>query len=188
MQKIPTLFERDWNDPKRRVTPIVNPACQWVANGEGWPYRKIDGTSCLIRDNGLYKRRELKPGDVAPVDFEFVEADGETGKHIGWVPVGRGAEDRWHREAFSAQGTWADGTYELVGPKIQGNPEHYIAHELVGHKSLAFPADVPRDFEFLRRWLDGCGLEGIVWWHPDGRKAKIKCRDFGLPRYEGITP
>jgi hypothetical protein len=34
MEKIPTLFRRDPVDMKR-VLPEVNPACQWVSDGEG---------------------------------------------------------------------------------------------------------------------------------------------------------
>jgi len=39
----------------------------------------------------------------------------------------------------------------------------------------------PRDFEGLKTFLATAGIEGIVWWHPDGRMVKIKTRDFGLP-------
>ncbi len=74
------------------------------------------------------------------------------------------------------------GTFELVGPKINGNPERSDLHRLVEH-ALARDVAVPElTFEGIRSaalalaTADGC--EGIVWHHPDGRMAKIKARDF----------
>lgn len=49
MRKMPTLFERDWNGDRSRVTEKVNPLAQWVIDGEGVPTQKHDGTACLGR-------------------------------------------------------------------------------------------------------------------------------------------
>lgn len=182
MRKIPTMFDRDWNGDRSRVVNQIHPDCGWVADGEGWPTRKIDGTCCMVRSGKLYKRRELRDEDAAPADFEEVSRDPETAKRVGWVPVGDGAEDKWHREAFVAWASLKDGTYELVGPKVQGNPEKYPRHELVAHDNLHLNVDVPRTFYGLRDWLATQDIEGIVFHHPDGRMAKIKLRDFGLRR------
>ena len=120
MKKIPTMFVRDWNGDRSRVTREPNPACQWVFDGEGVATRKYDGACCMVRDGKLYKRRELGPKQSAPTDFFMVDHDEETGKTVGWVPIGDGPEDRWFREAFN---DLAEGTYELLGPKVQGNVE-----------------------------------------------------------------
>ncbi len=180
MKKIPTLFERDWSGDRSRVTPEVHPGCEWVIDGEGVATQKHDGTSCMVRGNRLFKRRELREGDPIRDDFEPVGFDKETKKMVGWVPVGDGPEDRWHREAF-AGGGWDDGTYELIGPKVQGNPEQTKVHVLVSHGGDKLP-DAPRTFEGLRDWLATQDVEGVVWHHPDGRMAKIKLRDFGHKR------
>lgn len=182
MQKIPTIFERDWNGDRSRVLDVPHKDCGWVFAGEGIATRKIDGTCCMVRGGKLFKRRELKPGQSAPTGFESVSTDEETKKVVGWVPVGDGPEDKWHREAFSI--TLADGTYELVGPNVQGNPEHYDRNRLVPHSALAIPPEdqPPRDFDGIRAWLDGRDIEGVVFHHPDGRMAKIKGRDFGFRR------
>jgi hypothetical protein len=183
MKKTPTIFERDWNGDRSRVVNIPNEKCAWVFSGEGWPTKKIDGTCCLVRDGKLYKRRELKPNDKAPDNFEVADHDDETGKTIGWVPVSEDdPADRWHIEAFSAASSLPDGTYELVGPKIQGNPEKHDKHELVSHNNLRINEDVPRDFDGLKDWLDGKDIEGLVFHHADGRMGKIKLRDFGIKR------
>lgn len=182
MRKIPTMFERDWNDRSRRVIDKIHVGCEWVADGEGIATRKIDGTCCLVRDGKLYKRRELRGIDKTPEGFEYVTHDDETSKIIGWVPCIPGAsEDQWHREAFSA-GNFANGTYELIGPKIQGNPERFSQHALVPHEFAGKFIDVPRTFDGLREWMDGRDIEGIVFHHPDGRMAKIKLKDFGMKR------
>jgi len=116
---------------------------------------------------------ETSPGRKGPVT-----------KAVGWVPVGDGPEDRYHRDAFEAldRGLLADGTYELLGPKIQGNPEGLQQHRLYLHAAAQKLPDAPRDFAGLSGYLEGKDIEGIVWHHPDGRMAKIKLRDFGLTR------
>lgn len=181
MKKIPTVFERDWNGDRSRVLDQVHPGCEWVLAGEGVATRKVDGTCCMIRNGVLYKRREIVEGDRIPAGYEQIDMDETTGKAVGWVPVGDGPEDRWHREAF-AHLPPVDGTYELVGPKVQGNPEGFEVHYLYAHSEAEKLLDVPRTFYGLQDWLRGQRIEGIVFHHPDGRMAKIKLRDFGLRR------
>lgn len=183
MKKIPTMFERDWEGDRSRVLDKPHPDCGWVFVGEGVATRKLDGTCCMVRNGKLYKRRELRKGDVAPPDFEQADFDEETGKTVGWVPVGDGPEDRWHKAALAENEGWPDGTYELIGPKVQGNPEGWPGHQLIQH-GMIMEDDVPRTFDGLRSWLAGQDIEGIVFHHPDGRMAKIKLRDFGLRRQE----
>lgn len=207
MKKIPTLFERDWEGDRSRVVDVVNPAAQWVADGEGVATRKYDGTACAIIGGVLYKRHALTVPNgsgqsvmsvvdpegatvAVPDGFVLVDIEASPGrkgpvtKAIGWLPVGDGPEDQWAREAFEfiRPDRRRDGTYELIGPKIQGNPEGVADHILGRHDTAAEYLDAPRDFAGLRAWLDGRDIEGLVWHHPDGRMAKIKLRDFGLIR------
>lgn len=187
MKKIPTIFERDWNGDRSRVLNQINPAAQWVFDGEGIATRKIDGIPCRVLDRSLYRRRDLAPGQAEPDDFDLSDHDKETGKKVGWMPTNREKpEDRWHYQAWDAAAGCGleDGVYELVGPKVQGDPEAVGAHRLVRHgEGIAGPLDaVPRTFDALREWLTGKNIEGVVWHHPDGRMAKIKLRDFGLKR------
>jgi hypothetical protein len=173
MRKIPTLFQR--TEDRRYVIDEVTPGCEWVLEGEGVATRKFDGTCVLIDDGVMFARREVKPGKPAPADFTFVALDDTTGKSVGWVPVTDAPEWHLHREARDEP--LPDGTYELIGPKINGNPENAARHELVPHGCYELDG-TPRDFDGLRGWITSRAWEGIVWHHPDGRMAKLKKRDF----------
>lgn len=180
MKKIPTIFKRNLE----KLSQILNephPDCDWVFKGEGIATRKYDGTCCLIKRGQLYKRREVKKGK--PIPDDFVEADyaSITEKRVGWVPIVV-AEDKWHWEALRNTGFLQDGAYELIGPKVQGNPEKCEHHILVPHRNTQQFPDVPTDFLQLGVWLKNKDIEGIVWHHRDGRMAKIKKKDFGLKR------
>lgn len=202
MRKTPSLFKRDYDGTREIYDELVEQSA-WVQRGEGEATLKIDGTCCMIEGGELFKRydrkltkqalRRKKRGHTGPwgeSDFKpaprgwrgcHEQPDTRSGHWPGWVPVTDGPEDRWHREALARLDAThtEDGTYELIGPKIQGNPYDLSAHELVRHGATKLD-DVPTDFDGLRAWLEANNVEGIVWWHPDGRKAKIKRRDFGL--------
>lgn len=178
MKKIPTIFVRDMSKQPALVINEWMPGCEWVRDGEGIAKRKYDGTSCMVRGGKLYKRRELRQGDAVPPDFESLGFDENTGKTVGWVPVGDGPEDRWHREAMD--GYQPDSTYELLGPKIQGNKDQRTQHVLQDHGMARSYPLAPRDFDGIKQFLAENVIEGIVWHHDDGRMAKIKRRDFGF--------
>lgn len=198
MRKIISLFCRNYGGDNLVRDEVVIGA-EWVLAGEGIPTRKWDGTCCMIRGGKLYKRYEVKPsgsGRFYPAGFESACFDEFTGKEQGWLPVGDGPEDRWHREA-GVMLNWpvdavkwqtltpvdaTDGTYELLGPKVQGNPEGFAHHILLPHGKHPLGDDVPRDFAGLREWLRGHPIEGIVWHHEDGRLVKLKAKDFGIKR------
>lgn len=191
MKKVPTLFERDREGNRNLVLNRVNPACQWVFDGEGVPTRKLDGSCCLVRGGVFFKRREVKKGDAPPPDFEEAGFDEETGKRVGWVPVGDSNDDKWFREAFRNSANVfgvvvPEGTCEAVGPHFQGNPEGYENDCLVPHDDgLVILEEFPRTFDGIRDYLSDKDIEGIVFHHHDGRMAKIKKRDFGLARKGG---
>lgn len=203
MKKIISLFQRNY-DGDRLVRNEVVPGAEWVLAGEGVATRKYDGTCCMVRNGKLYKRHEVRvknpPGTGAvqtqtgaswvyltnlPAGFEpATEVNPVTLKQQGWVPVGDGPEDQWHREAWEylAFVELVDGTYELVGPKVQNNPDGFKMHTLVFHDLAEDLDDCPRDFDGIKSYLAERDIEGIVWHHQDGRMAKIKKKDFGLKR------
>ena len=181
MQKIISLYQRNY-DGDRLVRDEVVPGAEWVLAGEGVATRKWEGTACLVRAGRLFKRYDAKRGKAPPSGFEPAQEPDPTGHWPGWVPVGDGPADMWHMEAWRLRSDPPpDGTYELIGPKVQGNPEGFEYHALIKHGVDDLP-DVPRDFAGIRAYLAATDFEGIVWHHPDGRMVKIKAKDFGLRR------
>lgn len=180
MKKIQTLYLR--TDDRKRVIDAVNPGCEWVLNGEGRATRKIDGTCVLIRRDGnvvtAFSRREVKPGKTPPPNFEAIHHDEITGKTMGWEPSAQSGFSKLIDEALERYPDIESGTYELIGPRINGNPESAGAHFLVRHGMVTL-LDLPRTFDGLRDYLLGHPeMEGVVWHHPDGRMVKLKRRDF----------
>lgn len=179
MKKIISLFQRNY-EGDRLVRDEIVPGAEWVVAGEGVATEKFDGTCCMVRGGQLYKRYDAKKGKTPPPGWEPAQdPDPVTGHHPGWLLVGEGPEDKWHREAWRGA-VRADGTCELVGPKVQGDPYGLTMHLLRYHGSVELP-DAPRGYAQIKAWLAEHRIEGIVWHHPDGRMVKIKAKDFGLP-------
>lgn len=183
MRKIPTLFVRD-PENRQHVLDEVTPGCEWVLAGEGEATRKWDGTCTMLDQSGeWWARREVKPGKTPLPRFVPVEVDHTTGKTVGWEPMSQSSFAKFHAEALAIGGVGTAGTYELIGPKINGNPDRYEHHVLMPHgwarlSDRILLGAAPRTFDGLRDWLTSRPYEGIVWHHPDGRMAKLKRRDF----------
>lgn len=178
MKKIPTIFKRDYSDTYQ-VIDEINPACQWVFDGYGTPYRKWQGMPALIYKNLYYKRAIIKRNQVMPFSFIPCTYDHKAEKAFGWLPVDFDSpQDQYYAEAFDP--TLPEGTYELVGPKILGNPEKVLTHILMSH--LFMPLyDLSRTYQSLKTFLSEHDYEGIVF-HHGSKMAKIKKKDFGLER------
>lgn len=183
MEKIPTIFERG-DDFK--VTPRQRAGCEWVFAGEGVATEKLDGTNI---------RLTVRSGQVVRVEKRRnpSKAQKQQGVIDGWYVDAdeHGREDKWIFEAVRATSTsgWPDGEHsaEALGPSIQGN-QLGLERGVCVPFNLEVPVyeDVPRTFEGLRdalaslesRYAPGHLAEGIVFHHPDGRRAKIKRKDF----------
>ena len=203
MKKTPIVFAMDYE--KDRVTPEVRPGQEWVLAGEGVATIKFDGQACLWKEGKLWKRFDRKLNKatqarvnrgealtslhdglfrVAPEGFVPCEPspDPVTFHWPGWVPVSdNDPADKWHREALAGlNGPLEEGqTYELVGPTFALNAYNLERHELWKHgKETVVLED--RSFEAIERFLNEHEVEGLVFHHPDGRKAKIRRKDFGL--------
>jgi hypothetical protein len=192
MKKIPTLFVRDPED-RRYVTSEVSPGCEWVAEGSGTPRRKYDGTCVMLDEHGnWWARREVKSGKIPPPNYVTAQYDTATGKTVGWEPIGQSAFAKYHAEAVENVESigdderdipWTPGTFELIGPKINGNPEKLAGHDLIRHSTAEVFAFTDRSFAELRRILlflaESYGYEGVVFHHEDGvRFAKLKAKDL----------
>ncbi len=183
MEKIPTIFERGQDF---KVIDKVREGCEWVFAGEGAATEKLDGTNVRLTIRAgqcvrVEKRRN--PTKVQKkngiIDGWYVDAD-EHGK-----------EDKWIFEAVrnTDLSSWPDGEHacEAIGPKIQGNPLGLESHVCVPF-NLKIPVygEIPRSYGGLRTALAQLEseyspqhlAEGIVFHNPDGRRAKVKRKDF----------
>jgi hypothetical protein len=183
MEKIPTLFERD---DRFRVMDRPKAECAWVFDGEGVGTEKLDGTNVrlTVRSGRLVRvEKRRNPNKLQKkqgiVDGWYVDTAEDS------------AEDKWIVEAAGNTDVsdWSDAEHpcEALGPRIQGNPLGLDQHRCVPF-NLQAPAyeGVPRSYDELRDFLaaldskfaPGHFAEGIVFHHPDGRRAKIKGKDF----------
>lgn len=183
MEKILTIFERG-SDFK--VLNKIREECQWVFDGEGTATEKLDGTNV---------RMTIRAGQCVRLEKRRnpTKTQKQQGIKDGWYVDGdeSSQEDKWIYEAMRQTDVsqWPDGEHstEALGPKIQGNPLG-----LEKHVCVPFNLEIPA-YEELERTFDGLKLalaslesrfsashlaEGIVFHHPDGRRAKIKRKDF----------
>ena len=222
-----TLFKKDPSNLGHVINEI-NPENSWVFTDKGVKAtRKFDGTSCAIIGGKLYKRYDAKldksSGRAKPKRkipdgaIECCPADMKSGHWPHWVPCHKdNPADKYHWEAWDKLsennqffkkdqlGFSGDGTYELCGPKVQGNPEGLEDHILIRHGSQELNMIGPDDtfglvvygneaaswmFEDFKGFLEDQNIEGIVFHHPDNRPndannryCKLRKSDFGLER------
>ena len=199
MKKITTLFKKDPMDLGRVINEL-NPENQWVMDREGIATRKFDGTPCMIKNSSIYKRYDVKlwkkkRGKIITFTEKELQAkiptgaipcqdpDPITGHWPHWVLCDRdNPADKYFFEAFDNQLFWEIGTYELCGPKINGNPEKFKQHILIPH-GFERVKIIDFSFESIKNTLSLLDIEGIVFHHStDGRMCKIRKTDFGLKR------
>lgn len=185
MKKIPTLFEREFDERGRikRVLETPKPGFEWVFDGEGVATEKVDGACCAIIGGKFYKRFDAKEGRKIPDGAIpcMPMRDPYTGHWPHWLPVDfeRGG-DKWFVAAYK-NSPWIteDGTYEAVGPHFQNNPYGLDEDCLEKHGRIVIH-DCPRTFEGIREYLRTHEIEGIVFWKDGKPMCKIKRSDFGF--------
>lgn len=184
MKKMQTVFKKDPNDLSRVINEVQE---QWVLDGEGVATRKWDGTACMVLNGELYKRYDCKRGKTPPEGAIPCQEPDPYGHWPHWVKCDRSnPADKYHWEGWDnyvkvVSSNPDDDTYELVGPKINGNKEKLDAHQLYLHGNPIPLTYVPElTFEAIRDFLEKTEIEGIVFHHDDGRMAKIRRSDFGF--------
>lgn len=198
MRKIPTLFKRD--PETHLVTQEITPGCEWVIEDSKNTIatRKYDGISCLIKNNRIYKRYDCKKGKKPPAGFiPAQEPDKITGHYPGWLECNpNNPEDKYHFEGllnlyetesqYNIFYTFLNSTYELIGEKIQGNPENIMGHQLILHGRETIPIG-EISYNTIKEYLEITDIEGIVFYYGNicpayATMCKIKKKDFGLKR------
>lgn len=181
MKKIPTLFERQFENHKvTRTTSKVTPGCERILLGEGVATVKIDGSCCAVINGEFYKRYDAKKGKTPPTGaIPCCEPDPITGHHPHWVKVDRNnPADKWFTRAYDNTPQIEDGTYEAVGVHFQGNP-YGLSDDILEPHGVKI-ISVERTFDGIKKYLEENYIEGIVFWLDGEPKCKIKRSDFGL--------
>jgi hypothetical protein len=180
MIKLKTLFKKDSN---HKATSEIQ--CLWVANDGVKAYIKRDGTACMIKKGVLYKRYDAKINKktgkrkTPPIGaISCCPPDNVTGHWPHWVKCGEG--DKYHAEAFNCLLDKADGTYELCGPKINGNNEKLTTHVLINHKSEPINQPLVISYSGFSGFLSELNHEGVVFYGPNNEMCKLRRVDFGF--------
>ena len=183
MKKIPTLFERVFEDHRKvGINNKVAPGMEWVLAGEGIATEKIDGSCCAVIGGVFYKRYDAKRGKTPPENaIACSDPDPITGHWPHWVPVSAdNRADAWLIKAYEkADCPKEDGTYEAIGPHFQSNP-YDLDEDILERHGIRMLEDVPRSFEGIREYLEKHYIEGIVFWKDGQPMCKIKRSDFGF--------
>ncbi len=188
MEKIPTIFDRNWETNRKVNEKLV------VENFDfenSIATEKLDGTNVrvTVRNHIVVRVEKRRNPDKVPkangiVDPWYVDAD-EMDKADAYIFEAVKNTD------FSAvpDGEWSA---EALGERIQGNPLNLVGHTLFIFSLAAWCEkvkyeNVPTDFEGLKKWLpeqktkfgNDSGIEGIVWHNlKTGEMCKIKIKDF----------
>ena len=187
-RKMTALFEID------RVnhvgTDVINDKSAWVFTEPAVATVKRDGTGVLITTEGeILVRRSVKKGKRIPQGFRLAETDPFTGHMFGVEPMEQSGFKAMLQEALPATGkTLEPGTYELCGPKVNGNPEGFDTHVLIRHGAEVLPVipnmqtvNPAEAFVLLKEIfteLKEQGVEGVVWWGADDKRVKLRVKDF----------
>ena len=209
MKKMPIIFDMTFNsEGDREVLHTIRVEIRDLVNktlDKGKrivPTFKRDGTAVFRGADGeWFTRRAVKTGKQAPEGFIALETDPNTGTTFGWEPKESSPMKKFLNKAIEKfiQDNGAEPprstTFELIGPKINGNPEKATADELRIHgqeKAADFPTiqdilDSDEPFEMLKPIFADFRakhIEGIVFWiaDEDGNliepRFKIRCKDF----------
>ena len=185
MKKIPTLFKRITPDKGKKS--LVTNEFNDVQLSQLRATIKWDGTPVMYDGERWYKRFDLKPGRKLPSDAIPCQShpDNITGHWPHWVPVLLSDPGDNHisqaiynyTHYYAAQ--IAMGTYEAIGPGINGNPYNLVEDTLRYHGEKILP-DIRINYEYLYTYLSDNAIEGIVFWNYYEPVCKIKRSDFGF--------
>lgn len=184
MKKIPTLFVRRFEGRKIiDITNEINSGCE-EAFKNGIATIKHDGMCCAIINGEFYKRYDAKKGKTPPEGaIPCCNPDPVTGHWPHWIKVNRDDPDNkylmraYYKTLGDNNGPLEDGTYEAIGPRIQGNPYNIEHNALIPHGKAVL--NVERTFEGVMEYLRHAPDEGIVFWLNNEPVCKIKRTDFG---------
>ncbi len=112
MQKIPSLFKRDYEGNSQVYDEVVE-GSEWVLKGEGVATVKYDGTACMVGGGKYWRRYDRKVSKSAkrrgapfnPKDFAEAPPDWDPlrgyAESPDWALAGLGPGGRWASRQIS---------------------------------------------------------------------------------------
>lgn len=131
MKKIPTLFEREFENHRIvRILPNISPDLAWVMAGDGVATIKWDGACCAVINGVFYKRYDAKHGKPVPPNAIKCQenADPVTGHLPCWVPCDRTA---------TGDKLWGDRIFEKCGIRRDERGDGGKTLEIRGKRRLS---------------------------------------------------
>lgn len=196
MQKIPTLFPKDSNDLSR----VIEGSSLFPINQLTFRI-KVDGTACYILNGQPYVRYDAKlikrkrgkviktltkeevlltlPDGAIPCQ----EPDEKSGHWPHWILLLNQPEYHGQRKGYETSKPTQDGSYECVGPSINGNPHKEDYHSWVYHSSDKLVVELELSnsncFYELKKFMKDFPYEGLVAYKDGIPVAKIRRCDYG---------
>jgi len=196
MPKIESPFVRKIIDGFYIVTPEINKDYKWVFEDENvMAIEKLNGTNVSI---------VIEEGNITSI-WNRTNRIPFFNKGKSWIV--QGILESYDKGYCN----FTDGQYfgELIGPKVQGNPYKLDKHLWIpftsyGQNHLKYKSwgQYPKDFDTISTWFkedlfslfarrhspthEKVSPEGIVFTHPDGRMAKLRCDMFDW--FKGNSP
>ena len=183
MEKIPTIFERNWEGNRGVRDKLVVDKEKFLI---GTATEKLDGTNVRVTvRNHTCVRLEKRRNPDKIQKFKGI-------KDPWYVDASEyDAQDKWIYDALKntdlskiPDGDWSG---EAIGTNIQGNPLGLDKNIIVFFSLGQAPVfeNVPISFNELKDWISKQqskygknNIEGIVWHCSDGTMMKIKAKDF----------
>jgi hypothetical protein len=206
MNKMSVLYVQEFELLGKRgrifkgLSDEVRPENAWVfTDPTTVAYRKLDGAACAIIEGKMYARIMVgqgkkkrnkkieKPIDAIPAQ---PEPDPITGQHPHWVPTEGKPQYKWFNHTMDKFGPYEDGTYELCGSKIGGDPEAtgekaFAISHTDPHLLLELPSELNKTT--LREMIEGNPYEGIIFKNANGDYCKLRRFDFMLKGFNKIV-
>lgn len=209
MRKLTHLFARVGG----QYIPEVEPGNEWALIRPTRVTVKWDGTCCAVFNGQLFARRQVKTSKLRAREQRFnstplgaILSESPAGfrpfyigssRIYGWIPVTDDPNCRKHRQFLQEQslsltdplppGHYPDGTYELIGPGVNGNNHGLEKLELRKHglDCLDFSIDygyepVDEVFRRFKRFFEKTPREGVVIWSVNHLACKVRSDGFGI--------
>lgn len=192
MKKIPTLFERQFENHKiTGILPKPAEGLEWVLDkdrmlkGEIVPTVKYDGSCCALIDGLLYVRYDAKRGKKPPEGaIPCCEPDPVTGHHPHWVRADGNPAYKWYARARD----YFFSDHEITKFEEESKSFKEVYKIKQDYKSVFYPISRPITFEAVGKHFNGnpYGLDFDTLIEHGNHKIDVSSTKNELWHFDGI--